>query len=208
MKTQANLTLIPGTAEYFEARRVAFALIREVEAAKRVTDKAPMYVRGGWDEGYGDYEPIENTGPFEHLGEIQTKAKADRFVVETLKAQNRLDVLGISRWEAEAIIHGASAEILMEERVLVHWQGLTYSDPCAYANRIDLELVRPPRSDCFLLTKTTYYWGFRPGLPGVWKETVSVVLTDRNEAVSRCCHSLSEARDFAEQVRRRYERAA
>lgn len=208
MESQNILTPTPGTLEYFVARKVAFALIREVEIAKQAADRAPTYVAGCWDEDNEDYEPVENTKPWDHLDKVQKRAKTNRFVVETLKAQNRLDLLGISRWEAEAIIHGEPADILAEKKVLVAWQGLIYHQPCAYAQWFDIELVRPPRSDCYVLTKTTHYSGVRPGLPGRWKETTTSVFTNRNEADSGYCRTLSEAQSFAQQVRGRYNRAA
>ncbi|KAA0576212.1 hypothetical protein FZ983_24475 [Azospirillum sp. B21] len=208
MDNQITLSPIPGTPEYFAARKVAFALIREVEIAKQSADRAPTYIAGRWDEDNEDYEPVENTKPWDHLDKVQTMAKADRLVVETLKAQNRLDLLSMSRWEAEAIIHGAPADILAETTVLVAWQGLTYHQPCAYAQRFDIELARPPRSDCYVLTKTIHYSGVRPGLLGRWRETTSSAFTDRNEADSGYCHAVSEAQSFAQQVRGRYNRAA
>lgn len=208
MENQDTLSPIPGTPEYFAARKVAFALIREVEIAKQTAERAPTYVAGCWDEDNEDFEPVENTKPWDHLDKVQEKAKANRLVVETLKAQNRLDLLGMSRWEAEAIIHGEPADILAEKMVLVNWQGLTYHQPCAYAQRFDIELARPPGSICYLLTKTTHFWGVRPGLPGRWKETTSSVFTDRNEAEAGYCRILSSVQTWAQQVRDRYSRAA
>lgn len=208
MEAQTYLVPVPGTPAYFEARRIAFALIREVEAAKRASEHAPTYVRGRWDEDYDDYEPVENLGPWERLDDAQKRGKANRFVVETLKAQNRLDLLGLSRWDAEAIIHGEPAEILAERMILVPWQGLTYSEPCAYAHTFSLELVRPPHSGCYILTKTTQYWGFRPGKPGRWTEVSTEVLTNRAAAQIRYAELLGACWDFAEQIRARYNRAA
>ncbi|GLR77566.1 hypothetical protein HUE56_29690 (plasmid) [Azospirillum oryzae] len=208
MENQNTLFPIPGTPEYFAARKVAFALIREVETAKVSAERAPTYVAGCWDDDNEDYEPVENTKPWDHLGEVQKMAKANRLVIETLKAQRRLDLLGISRWEAEAIIHGEPADILYDETVLVYWQGLTYDQPCAYAQQFDIELARPPGSICYLLTKTTHFSGVRPGQPGRWKEITSSVFTDRDEAETRYCRILSSVQNWAQQVRDRYKRAA
>lgn len=76
MDNQITLSPIPGTPEYFAARKVAFALIREVEIAKQSADRAPTYIAGRWDEDNEDYEPVENTKPWDHLDKVQTMAKA------------------------------------------------------------------------------------------------------------------------------------
>lgn len=77
-----------------DARRQAFALIRDLEAAIKQRNDAPAYLAGP------DYDPeenfadvIENTEPWDRVAELQDSARANPVVVQILTAQNRLRLL-------------------------------------------------------------------------------------------------------------------
>lgn len=76
-----------GSAEYWRQRRLAFGLIREAELAAELLETAPMYIRGRWDDEYGDYEPVENLGPLDDLEDAIRAIEADETAVSILVAQ-------------------------------------------------------------------------------------------------------------------------
>ncbi|SNT09873.1 hypothetical protein SAMN05880556_12336 [Azospirillum sp. RU38E] len=77
---------IRGTDAYWRQRRLAFALIQNLERAIRIRNQAPMYV------GSAD-DPIENIGPWDRVCQLQDRARLHPLVLETLAAQKRLTLL-------------------------------------------------------------------------------------------------------------------
>ncbi|WP_158660095.1 hypothetical protein [Niveispirillum cyanobacteriorum] len=79
-------TPIRGTDAYCRQRRLAFALIESLEQAIRIRSQAPMYV------GSAD-DPMENTGPWDRVCQLQDRIRQDPLAMETLAAQKRLMLL-------------------------------------------------------------------------------------------------------------------
>jgi hypothetical protein len=85
MVTETTATIL-GTDAYWRQRRMAFALIQNLEQAIRIRNQAPMYV------GSAD-DPVENTGPWDRVCQLQDCARQNPLVLETLAAQKRLMLL-------------------------------------------------------------------------------------------------------------------
>ena len=85
MVTETTAT-IRGTDAYWRQRRMAFGLIESLEQAIRIRNRAPTYV------GSGD-DPVENTGPWDRVCQLQDRACQNALVLETLTAQKRLMLL-------------------------------------------------------------------------------------------------------------------
>ena len=87
---------VPGTDAYWQDRKQAFALIRDIEKAIEARNQAPMYLAGTSYNDEDNYDDvIENTGPWERVGNLQDQAAANPTVVEILTAQNRLALLTV-----------------------------------------------------------------------------------------------------------------
>jgi hypothetical protein len=85
MVTETTAT-IRGTDAYWRQRRMAFALIESLEQAIRIRNQAPIYV------GSAD-DPVENTGPWDRVCQLQDRASQNPLVLETLAARKRLMLL-------------------------------------------------------------------------------------------------------------------
>ncbi|MBA8907950.1 hypothetical protein [Aminobacter ciceronei] len=81
-----------GSAEYWRQRKQAFRLIREAERAAEDLARAPIYIRGRWDDEYGDYEPVENLGPHDDMDDAIRAIEADETAVGILVAQRRAQI--------------------------------------------------------------------------------------------------------------------
>jgi len=91
--TPRSITSIDGgSAEYWRQRRQAFRLIREAEWAAEELQRAPQYIAGRWDDDYGDYEPVENLGPYDDMDDAIRAIEADETAVGILVAQRRTHV--------------------------------------------------------------------------------------------------------------------
>jgi hypothetical protein len=93
--THLTITSVDGgSADYRRQRRQAFRVIREAERAAEDLERAPLYIRGRWDDEYGDFEPVENLGPYDDMeGAIRT-IEADPTAVSILLAQRRTQIGG------------------------------------------------------------------------------------------------------------------
>ncbi|WP_292442682.1 hypothetical protein [Mesorhizobium sp.] len=91
--THRNIISIDGgSADYWRQRRKAFRLIREAERAAEDLERAPMYIRGRWDDEYGDFEPVENLGPHNDMDDAIRAIEADETAVGILVAQRRTQI--------------------------------------------------------------------------------------------------------------------
>ena len=87
---------LAGSNAYWQQRRQAFALIRELEQAIKRRDAAPQYLAGpSYDPEEGFDDVIENTGPWDRVAALQDRARAHQAVVEILTAQRRLGLLSL-----------------------------------------------------------------------------------------------------------------
>ena len=80
-----------GSADYWRARREAFALIREAEEAGERMKTAPLYLHGGYDEN-GDVIPVENIEPFDDFEDAIQRLLANETAVSILVAQERMTI--------------------------------------------------------------------------------------------------------------------
>jgi hypothetical protein len=94
MTNRKITTIDGGSAEYWRQRKVGFGLIQDAEHAARQIVGAPLYIAGAWDDDYGDYEPVENLGPFERLDETIRAIEADETAISILVAQGRTSIGG------------------------------------------------------------------------------------------------------------------
>lgn len=86
--TQRTINAVDGgSAEYWRQRRLAFGLIGEAELAAKRLKTAPMYIRGRWDDEYGDYEPVENLGPHDDMEDAIRAIEANETAISILVAQ-------------------------------------------------------------------------------------------------------------------------
>lgn len=92
MTLRTIITVDGGSAEYWRRRRLAFGLIRDAELAARRLETAPMYIRGRWDDDYGDYEPVENLGPHDDMEDAIRAIEANETAVSILVAQRRTQI--------------------------------------------------------------------------------------------------------------------
>jgi len=107
MDIRTNASGIPGTPEYFRARAEAFAMIQDIE------DKRDEYSSAScrrdlaaWDTAYeefdGTYAEFERSlgsrmmAALDDLNRAEDLARANPVVVEILRAQNRVHLLGFS----------------------------------------------------------------------------------------------------------------
>jgi hypothetical protein len=60
-----------------------------------------MYVAGNWDDDYGDYEPVENLGPYDDMDALIHAIEAHETVVDILVAQRRTH---FGDWPVKAVI--------------------------------------------------------------------------------------------------------
>lgn len=93
--TQRKIKYIDGgSPQYWQERKQGFRLVHEAERAAKRLENAPMYLRGRWDEEYGDYEPVENLAPVEAMDEAIQAIEADETAVSILVAQRRTHIGG------------------------------------------------------------------------------------------------------------------
>lgn len=83
-----------GSVEYWLQRKQAFRLIREADRAAEELERAPTYIRGGWDDEYGDFEPVENLGPHDDMEDAIRAIEANPTAVSILVAQRRTQIGG------------------------------------------------------------------------------------------------------------------
>lgn len=50
---------------YWEDQKIAVALINDFRLKEKIARNAPQYIAGAFDCDYGDYEPVENLGPWD-----------------------------------------------------------------------------------------------------------------------------------------------
>ncbi len=87
---------IPGTEAYWQDRTQAFALVRKLEKAIEVRNRAPLYLAGpGYDPEDNSDDVIENIGPWERVAALQDQARNNPTVMEILTAQGRLTLLEV-----------------------------------------------------------------------------------------------------------------
>lgn len=106
--TQRKIKYIDGgSPEYWRQRTEGFRLIHEAERALMRVERAPMYLRGRWDEEYGDYEPVENLGPYDDMDEAIRAIEANETAVDILVAQRRTH---FGNWPVAAVIRELQAD--------------------------------------------------------------------------------------------------
>lgn len=92
--TLRSTDLINGSQAYWADRKAAFRLIANLEAAIQYRNRAPLYVAGpSYDRETGEGEVLDNTGPWDHVAELQDEGRRNPTVVSILTAQDRLDLL-------------------------------------------------------------------------------------------------------------------
>jgi hypothetical protein len=100
--TQRKIKYIDGgSPEYWRQRTEGFRLVREAEQALLRVERAPMYIAGNWDDDYGDYEPVENLGPFDDMDAAIRAIEAHETAVDILVAQRRTH---FGQWPVKAVI--------------------------------------------------------------------------------------------------------
>ncbi|WP_412065917.1 hypothetical protein [Rhizobium sp. SYY.PMSO] len=100
--TQRKIRYIDGgSPEYWRQRTDGFHLIHEAERALARVERAPMYIRGRWDDDYGDYEPVENLGPYDDMDEAIRAIEANETAIDILVAQRRTH---FGQWPVKAVI--------------------------------------------------------------------------------------------------------
>lgn len=83
-----------GGDAYWQSRREAFRLIRDIETAITARNRAPHYLAGpSYDAEDEVDDVIENIGPWDRVAELQDRAQANPIVVAILTAQRRLELL-------------------------------------------------------------------------------------------------------------------
>ncbi|GGB11153.1 hypothetical protein GCM10011491_43870 [Brucella endophytica] len=115
MTQRKIITIDGGSAEYWRQRKQGFRLIREAERAAKRLETAPTYIAGGWNDDYGDYEPVENLGPFDRMDEAIRAIEADETAISILVAQRRTK---IGYYEIRAVVRA----------LLPDAQGIVYPD--------------------------------------------------------------------------------
>jgi hypothetical protein len=78
-----------GSKQYWTELRKAWTLVHHLERCLEDVKSAPMYIRGKWDDEYGDYEPVENLGPWDDLAEAQKDVKANWMAMRIIEAHGR-----------------------------------------------------------------------------------------------------------------------
>lgn len=96
------ITIDGGSAQYWRDRKEGFRLIRKAEEAIERLKHEPMYIRGRWDDEYGDFEPVENLAPFDRVDEAIAAIEANETAVSILIAQRRTC---IGDWKVRAVIY-------------------------------------------------------------------------------------------------------
>jgi len=96
------ITIDGGSAQYWRDRKEGFRLIREAEEAIEHLKHEPMYIRGRWDDEYGDFEPVENLAPFDRVDEAIAAIESNETAVSILIAQRRTY---IGDWKVRAVIY-------------------------------------------------------------------------------------------------------
>lgn len=91
-----------GSAQYWRDRKKGFRLIREAEEAIEDLKHERMYIRGAWNDDYGDFEPVENLAPFDRVDEAIAAIEANETAVSILIAQRRTC---IGNWKVLAVIY-------------------------------------------------------------------------------------------------------
>jgi len=92
-----------GSAQYWQDRREAFALIREAEEAGERMKNAPLYLHGGYDED-GDVIPMENLEPCDDFEDAIQRLLANETAVSILVAQERMDIHGRTLWDVVVLL--------------------------------------------------------------------------------------------------------
>ena len=106
--TQRKIIAIDGgSPEHWRQRKEGFRLIRVAERAAERLEGAPAYIAGAWDEEYGDYEPIENLGPFDAMADALQALPANETAVSILVAQRRGH---IGRQEIRVVVDALSRD--------------------------------------------------------------------------------------------------
>ena len=96
------ITIDGGCAQYWRERKEGFRLIREAEEAIEDLKHERMYIRGAWNDDYGDFEPVENLAPFDRVDEAIAAIEANETAVSILIAQRRTY---IGNWKVLAVIY-------------------------------------------------------------------------------------------------------
>jgi hypothetical protein len=96
------ITIDGGSAQYWRERKEGFRLIREAEEAIEDLKHERMYIRGAWNDDYGDFEPVENLAPFDRVDEAIAAIEANETAVSILIAQRRTC---IGNWKVLAVIY-------------------------------------------------------------------------------------------------------
>jgi hypothetical protein len=106
--TQRKIKYIDGgSPEYWRQRTEGFRLIRAAERALIRVKNAPQYIAGSWDEDYGDYEPVENLGPYDDMDEAIRAIEANETAVDILVAQRRTH---FGDWPVAAVIRELASD--------------------------------------------------------------------------------------------------
>lgn len=88
------ITVDGGSAEYWQQRRVAFALIRQAEEAGQAMRDAPMYRYGVGCNEYGDPVIDDNLEPWDAFEEAIRRLQENDTAVSILIAQRRDEIYG------------------------------------------------------------------------------------------------------------------
>jgi len=86
--TSADAAIIPGTSQYWAARREGFRLIGTLEKSIERCRQAARYTGSGG----------ENIGPFDANCRAEDAVKANPVAVSILAAQGRLFLLSMNGW--------------------------------------------------------------------------------------------------------------
>ena len=88
------ITVDGGSAEYWQQRKVAFALIREAEEAGQAMMEAPMYRYGSGCNEFGDPVVEDNIEPWDEFEEAIRQLQENDTAVRILIAQRRDEIHG------------------------------------------------------------------------------------------------------------------
>jgi len=75
-----------GSPAYWQAQLEGFAIVRELRRTITAAFAASQYTQGEWDEDYGDFEPVENIGPWDRAVAAMEAARTHPYGARILDA--------------------------------------------------------------------------------------------------------------------------
>lgn len=102
-----------GSAQYWQDRRLGFALIRQAERAAKEMAEAPQYISGGYDAD-GDQIAIENLGPHDAFEEAIRALEQNATAVSILAAQGRHEIHYTVIWPVYLQLHPVLKDIFLD----------------------------------------------------------------------------------------------